>query len=149
MVDAEVRWITRLRLEVPGNKTDPGCSGMILIDDFSVQIGWLICLVHAGFYFNGTSIPKLLWGRFGLGSPFTGPHRRGACFHDAGYQDCLELKSMAGDLINGRLTRLEVDGLFRVLIAADGASPWLQRVAYCGVRLGGWASWNGTRKVKT
>lgn len=140
-INADVKWLTPMRLEVPGYQTDPECKGMILVDDFCVQIGWLVCLVRAGFYYNGTSIPKILWGRLGLGSPFTGPHRRGACFHDAGYQDCLELKSVDGDVIDVRLTREEVDGLFIALIQADGAGWWLRKIVYRGVRLGGWASW--------
>ncbi len=138
-LNADVKWVTPLRLECPGTKTDPGAALMYLAEDFIVHIGWLVCVAPKGMPTDGASIPRVFWRL--IGSPFTGPYRRPAVFHDAGYNGLLSLRSVDGDVVDVRLTREEVDGLFLALMRAEGAGWCLRTTIHRAVRMFGWASW--------
>lgn len=141
-INADVKWLTPLRLEVPGTRTDPGASLMYLAEDFVVQIGWRVCLAPKGMATDGASIPRVFWRL--IGSPWTGKYRRPAIFHDAGYKGLLQIKSVDGDAVDVRLTRDETDGLFLALMQAEGANWFLRQTIYRAVRVCGWASWQET-----
>jgi hypothetical protein len=135
----DVKWLAELDLRFLGPELDPKCKNAILKQDFSVQIREMIFLAPEGMITDGASIPRLFWRL--IGSPFTGKYRRAAIIHDAAYQGKLELYTDKGAKISTRLDRLSSDGLFLVLMEADGASQVLSHTIYQAVRIAGRWSW--------
>ncbi len=144
MIDMGVKWLTPLRLECPGNKTDPGGKLMYLVEDFIVQIGQITCVAPKGLATDGASIPRFFWRA--VGSPFTGKYRRAAIFHDAAYKGMLRIMDSEGTEIKERLKRIEADGLFMCLMQADGAGKMLRWTIYRAVRMFGGTAWQGKKE---
>jgi len=142
MVDAKVSWLSPLVTETPGPDVDPDCDEAILASDFVVRVGQLVFLAPKGMRTDGASIPRFFWRV--VGSPFTGKYRRAAIFHDAAYKGLLRVLDSTGGEIHERLSRVAADGLFLVLMQADGAGWWLSTTVYRAVRLCGGAAWKET-----
>lgn len=79
-----------------------------------------------GLIFDGASIPRPLWPV--VGSPFTGPYRRAAVFHDAAYQARVS-------------TRREADWMLYEAMRCDQTPLRLAWTIWAGVRLFGWLPW--------
>ena len=139
MIDAKVTWLSELVLKCPGPDQDPDDMCMILHQDFCVKIGQIMFLTPAGMLTDGASIPRFFWRL--IGSPFTGPYRRAAIFHDAAYKGLLEAYNSQCNRISERLDREAADGLLLVLMEADGAGRCLREVIYKAVRFFGKWSW--------
>ena len=89
--------------------------------------------VPAGFESDGASVPRLFWTT--VCPPLDPRAVRAAVAHDWIYRN-----RPPG------WTRAEADLLFLCFLIEDGLSPFRARLAYCGVRLGGWVAWNENRK---
>lgn len=109
-------------------------SGDILTLQESVTVRWRgkTVTVPKGFRSDGCSVPKLLWSSL---SPQIDPRTlRAAIVHDYIYRSTIPGWS-----------RLEVDELFYELLVEDGFPKFKAGIAYYGVRIFGWASFNEVR----
>jgi len=100
--------------------------------------------IRPGFIHDGASVPRLVWTISGLRPD--GLLRAAALIHDALYQNCGALP--LGWIIPMRrpFTRSECDVIFREIMKLAGVGWWKRKVAYAGVRTGGWASWRKHRR---
>ena len=84
--------------------------------------------VPAGFYWDGASVPRILWSVGGL-SP--GQYLGASCVHDYCY-------ARADDDI---ASRKEADQYYYELLLRDGARRVQAYLAWCCVRSCGWPLW--------
>ncbi len=99
--------------------------------------------IRQGFIHDGASVPRLVWTISGLRPD--GLLRAAALIHDALYQNCGQLP-LGWMLPNRPFTRAESDTAFREIMKLAGVGWWKRKVAYAGVRAGGWASWRKHRR---
>lgn len=103
----------------------------VLNEDYSVRVSyWVKLVIPFGFEFE-TSIPRLLWP---LIAP-TGTLFKAGMVHDFGYRRD-----------PGNRTRKYWDELFYKLAQQEADRPFAHRVAYLGVRVGGWNAWRKYRR---
>lgn len=86
--------------------------------------------VPTGFKTDLASIPQVLWNVL----PPLGKYDRAAVVHDYLYQH------------NG-ITRAQADAVLLEAMAVSGVRADQRWVIYAGVRVGGWAPWNGYRRA--
>lgn len=104
-------------------------------------------IVPKGFQYDGASVPRLVWTCTGILPD--GLIRAAALVHDWLYQHRGQLPEGSyqefhrGKWRNvGRVaTRREVDRLFARIMRETGVSKLKRRLAYAGVRAGGWWAW--------
>ncbi len=88
--------------------------------------------IPKGFESDGASVPRLLWR---LVSPCVHQSTiRAAIAHDFLYRTTPE-----------GWTRKDADLFFRDICKRDGLSDWQSWIAYTGLRLFGWMSWQGKK----
>jgi hypothetical protein len=106
----------------PGSHDD-----MTVVRDYAAEVlGWRI-LVKAGFEFDGTSRPRILWTL--IGHPFQPDLCGPALLHDALYSSEI-------------LPRLDADNVFREALWMAGVHPPTVLSHYRAVRLcGGYVWW--------
>ena len=126
-----------MKLTEPQITQCPGMEGNWLVaEDFRYQGHGIDITIPKGFVTDLASIPRALWR---LIAPFelslTAP-----IVHDLLYRSSGTWGGLA-------LTREQVDGLFRDIMADEGVSWWRRTLAYRGVRLCGGGSW-GAAKVE-
>jgi hypothetical protein len=106
--------------------------------------------IPAGFTYDGASVPRLVWTMSGI-TP-DGLIRAAALVHDFIYRHSGRLpRSSYGcikngawmDLSDSHWQRVDADRLFARIMREAGVSKTKRRLAYLGVRAGGWASWQG------
>ena len=103
--------------------------------------------VPAGFIYDGASVPRLVWTISGL-TP-DGLMRAAALIHDYLYEYRGELPTggwqcQDGDLwrdVGTAWTREQADKIFETILRESGVSAYRRKLAYAGVRAGGWAGW--------
>ncbi len=103
--------------------------------------------IHQGFIHDGASVPRLVWTISGLRPD--GLLRAAALIHDALYQHCGKLPFgwvLPTNVLTNTFTRAESDVIFREIMKLAGVGWWKRKVAYAGVRAGGWASWRKHRR---
>lgn len=105
---------------------------------YSYQYGETLFKVRAGFVHDGASVPRLTWTISGLRPD--GLLRAAALLHDALYQNCGNLPRN-WVFPKQKFTRGECDRVFLDVMKAAGVGWWKRKIAYAGVRAGGWASW--------
>jgi len=88
--------------------------------------------VFEGFWWNGASIPRLLWT--GVGSPFTGAYVVPTILHDLLY--LIQI-----------FDRKKTDDIFYYMNKTCGLSFIKNQTIYRGVRIGGWASYNSVTDI--
>lgn len=112
--------------------TEPEDRDMTLIEDFRfVDPDNETWDAPATKSINGASIPRALWTV--IGSPYTGPYRRGSIVHDIA---C----SAAG---KDHAKRLAADKMFYHACRAGGCTIFEATILYVGVRFGAWMSGAG------
>ena len=89
--------------------------------------------VPAGFESDGASVPRLFWTM--VCPPLDHHAVRAGVAHDYIYRE------QPPDW-----TRKEADKMFLCFLIEDGLPPLQARLAYWGVRLGGWIAWKENRK---
>ena len=95
-------------------------------------------VVRAPFIFE-ESIPRPLIGM----APAMGVTKRGACIHDALYRFGGYYEPEAGHPDTFiPVTRSQADAVYREMMVAKGYSPFLARIRWLAVRLGGFTTWN-------
>jgi len=91
-------------------------------------------VIHAGFECDGVSVPRIFWP---LVSPHLDPHSlRAGVAHDFIYRTQPD-----------GWTRYEADLMFFCFLLEDGLGVTRSKIAYDGVRLGGWCAWNKNEKL--
>lgn len=91
-------------------------------------------VIPAGFESDGASVPRFFWR---IVCPPTDPQAvRAGVAHDWIYRTQPE-----------GWTREEADKMFYDLLVEDGMLRCRARLAYLGVRIGGWRAWNENRAV--
>ena len=83
--------------------------------------------IPAGFIFDGSSIPRLLWQFF---PPSYAPAWEAACYHDWCYAFAYR-----------QVSKRFADDAFRDIMLRQGASPWIARIFHAAVRIGGRGGW--------
>jgi len=96
--------------------------------------------IPQGFEFDGASVPRILWTITGL-TPH-GELEPAALVHDYLYRYGGVLPTGAfwrsGVECDHPWTRKECDKLFARIMRESGVPKWRRRLAYIGVRMGGW-----------
>ena len=94
-------------------------------------------VVRAPFIFE-ESIPRPLIGM----APAMGVTKRGACIHDALYRFGGYHEPEVGQPDTFiPVTREQADAVYREMLIAKGYTPFLARIRWLAVRLGGWRAW--------
>ncbi len=106
---------------------------------YHYEYGDVVFKIRAGFIHDGASVPRLAWTLSGLRPD--GLLRAAALLHDALYQHCGELPRSWVFPGKTKFTRAEADRIFHDVMQAAGVGWWKRKVAYRGVRIGGWISW--------
>ena len=115
------------------HKTDDRGNVLTTMYPNRIEFGGRAFVIPRGFESDGASVPRFFWR---LVCPPVDPHAvRAGVAHDWIYR-----AQPAG------WTRKEADKMFLCFLIEDGLSPFRARLAYWGVRLGGWAAWNENRK---
>jgi len=115
-----------------------------LEQEFGVKIGLrteLTC--PAGTRTDGASIPRFFWRL--IGPPMTGPYRKAAVVHDAGYGGTLVWKEFQ---LPVGYARKHVDRLFLVLMKWLGVKAWRRWAMYLAVRLFAGGHWKRARQAE-
>jgi hypothetical protein len=140
-MDARVRTFDHDHVAIPASRLPPPVisyvSGRLwrLEQAYSYRDGAHIITVPAGFEFDLSSIPRLLWW---LIAPFelsvVAPLIHDFLYRYAG--------APAGAIEPPkRYDRGEADDLFRDLMVAEGIAPWRRTLGYLAVRAFGWIVW--------
>jgi len=107
-------FITPLRIEALKN------GQYKLLSPLGFKDGNIIITIHAGFIYDGASIPRSLWSVIG-------------CPMDYAYESCIHDALYASKLFN----RKECDKYFYKALRARGVSLPIAKQMYLGVRFGG------------
>ena len=97
-------------------------------------------VIPKGFQFDGASIPKFLHTWL---SP-TGVLLMGGLVHDYAYKYATLKRKGKGTL--GPMTQKQSDIIFRDINVEINGFKFLNYLAYCALRIGGFVAWNGHRK---
>ena len=92
-------------------------------------------VIPRGFESDGASVPRFFWRL--VCPPLDHRAVRAGVAHDWIYRTQPE-----------DWTRKEADKMFLCFLIEDGLPPFRARLAYWGVRLGGWRAWNENRAAK-
>lgn len=92
-------------------------------------------VIPAGFESDGASVPRFFWRI--IFPPLDHRAIRAGVAHDWIYRN-----QPPG------WTRKDADRMFRQFLIEDGLPKFRARLAYWGVRLGGWRAWNENAAVK-
>jgi len=111
-----------VRVEV--HRADDRGNVYTLLED----LRWGNITVPAGFESDGASVPRFFWRL--VFPPGDADALRAAILHDYIYRE-----HPAG------WTRADADRLFYMILVADGVPKFRALLAYWGVRLFGWRSW--------
>ena len=90
-------------------------------------------VIPRGFESDGASVPRFFWRL--VCPPLDHRAVRAGVAHDFIYRT-----QPPG------WTRKEADKMFLAFLIEDGLPPFRARLAYFGVRLGGWVAWNESRE---
>ena len=110
--------------------------------DWSYEIDGEKYVIPAGFRFDGASIPKFLHTWL---SP-TGVLLMGGLVHDYAYKYATLLKADKKTTM-GEIDQKKADQIFRDINIEQNGFHFLNNLAYWALRIGGFAAWNGHRKV--
>ena len=110
--------------------------------DWSFTIQGNKYIIPQGFKFDGASIPKFLHTWL---SP-TGVLLMGGLVHDYAYKYETLLKSDKKKTM-GKINQKKADQIFRDINIEQNGFHFLNNLAYWALRIGGFVSWNGHRKV--
>ena len=119
-----------------------GSRHWIVAADWEYKLNGEWHVIPAGFQFDGASIPKFLHTWL---SP-TGVLLMGGLVHDYGYKYATLLYSGKKETI-GLINQKKADQIFRDINIEQNGFHFLNYLAYWALRLGGFAAWNGHRKV--
>lgn len=97
-----------------------------LLSPLRFKDGKITITIHAGFVYDGASIPRSLWSVIG-------------CPMDYAYESCIHDALYASKLFN----RKECDKYFYKALRARGVSLSIAKQMYLGVRFGGEAHFGG------
>ena len=110
--------------------------------DFEYELNGEKFVIHAGFKFDGASIPKFLHTFL---SP-VGVLLMGGLVHDYAYKYETLLKKNKKDTM-GVITQKRADEIFRDINIEINGFYLMNRLAYYSLRLGGFMAWRKHRKV--
>lgn len=110
--------------------------------DWNFSVNGENYVVPKGFVFDGASVPKFLASWL---SP-TGVLLVGGLVHDYAYKYTVLLKKGKKET-SDTMTQKEADALFRDIGIEQNGFHFLNNLAYWALRIGGFAAWNGHRKV--
>jgi hypothetical protein len=120
------------KLPVPQIEIAPYAKGLLVVTKtFNFYYKGKRYSINKGFIFDSASVPWL--AKMTIGSGFRPEYITEAAKHDRNYriQD---------------ISRKEADLLFLEGLKLNGVSWYTRYKMYYGVRVGGWAAWNGHKK---
>jgi hypothetical protein len=121
-------FLTPLRLETIGPRRWVLLAPLVYVSAVGRRL-----TVPAGCTTDGASVPRPLWWLY---PPIGGAYDHAAVLHDFCYAQAEALQ----------LTRAAADALFLEAMAATGFRRTGRWTIYLGVRIGGWAAWQGHRR---
>lgn len=95
--------------------------------DWALYINGKPEMVPAGYIFDGSSVPRLLWWLF---PPGYTPAWEAACWHDHVYSHLYH-----------RISKREADEAFHSIMLKQGARPWIARLFHLAVSRFGRGGW--------
>jgi hypothetical protein len=105
------------------------------------RLAGLLSTVRAGFVFDWASVPRIFWRIFPPAGDGHNLYGVAALWHDWA---CAH-RELGGAVC----TRAEADALFLEIMLYVGVHPWIARLMYAAVRVGGWPLWNRrTRSIQ-
>ena len=113
-----------MSIKVEVHRADERGNVYTLLED----LHWGNITVPAGFESDGASVPRFFWRA--VFPPGDSQALRAAIIHDWIYREQPE-----------GATRVDADKLFYTILVADGVPKYRALLAYWGVRLFGWRSW--------
>lgn len=108
-----------------------------LLQSFLLTVDGVELLVPVNHVWDDASIPRPV--RVLIGKEECG--EVGPCVHDYLYQH-------AGHIPEGIFSQRQADDLFRACMKAENVPGRCWRLAYAGVRAGGWWAWRNYEKVR-
>lgn len=117
-----------MNLTRPHVDYDVDAGTWLLLEDWSGRINGWSGEIPAGFRYDLSSIPRLLW-------PLIGPHELSVVaplIHDWLYR-------------TQTVTRRNADRVFRLTMRDQGVGPCRRKAAWLAVRVFGWAAWRKHR----
>jgi len=120
-----------LTMRAPSDVPAPWLTGRatrwMVAADWSLYINGKPEEVPAGYIFDGSSIPALLWWIF---PPTYAPAWEAAAWHDYCYSHLYH-----------RISKRHADAAFRAIMLRQGASPWVAKLFHAAVSKFGRGGW--------
>lgn len=113
--------------DIPAPWLSRGRTRWMVCEDWSVWIDGVEYTVPAGYIFDGSSIPRIVWWLF---PPSYAPAWEASCLHDYCYSHLWR-----------RVTKTFADAAFHSIMLANGAQPWIANLFHAAVSRFGKGGW--------